>query len=162
MTDSPNPPSPPSTAVADAVWRWRTATPASSAAEPAALLRRQGLVRASIGGAIATVLYLFGFPRLAAVGGGISALVGLAALASPGGLYRAIGRGFEAFGRFAGKLIGFLTLTPVFFVFFAIFGRLLRSGRRDRLARFFDRTTSSYWLRRDDPAPSAARYERSF
>lgn len=151
-----------SVAVAEAVWSWRKAGTPGAVADPAAALRLQGLVRALVGSGIATVLYFVGFPRVAAVGGGVSLLVGLAALASPMGLYRAIGRGLDAFGRLVGKLIGALTLTPVFFLFFTVFGRLLRSGRRDRLARYFDRGTASYWLRRDDPPPSAARYERSF
>jgi hypothetical protein len=99
---------------------------------------------------------------LAYVAWGISALILLLALISPAGAYAALGRGLEAFGRLVGRVLAVVLLTPVFFLFFTLFGRLFRTGRRDRLERWFDAAAPSYWHRRDDPPRSAASYEKAF
>lgn len=144
-------------------WRWRETLDAG--AERAArrrTLRREGVIRALVGGAVGAALFFFGavlFARVAWAGAGV---VLLAALASPDGLYAAIGGGLALVGHGIGRLLAILFLTPVFWLFFVPFGRLLRAGRRDRLERWFDPATPSYWHRRDDAPRTKASYEKAF
>lgn len=125
-------------------------------------LRREGAIRALAGGAIGGALFYFGAPLLARVAWAGSALVLLAALVSPEGLYAAIGRGLARVGQGIGRLLAVLLLTPVYFLFFVPFGRLLRTGRRDRLERWFDPAAATYWRRRGDAPRTASSYERAF
>lgn len=150
---------------AEVAWRWRETSAAGGAAERAARrrsLRREGVLRAAIGAAVGGALYFFGAVILARVAWFASGLMLLAALASPAGLYAAIGRGLAQFGHLVGRLLAVVSLTPVYFLFFVPFGLLLRRGRRDRLERWFDPTTPSYWHRRDDAPRTKASYEKAF
>ena len=157
-----------SPAAAAAVWRWRDATPAFAAAARRErrhrrhALRRQGSVRALVGAAVGGVLLLVGATILARVAWVGAGLVLLAALASPDGLYSAIGRGLALLGHGIGRLLTIVLLTPVYGLFFVPFGRLLRRGRRDKLERWFDKSAASYWHRRSDAARTKASYERAF
>ncbi|MEO8197727.1 MAG: hypothetical protein ABI689_13510 [Thermoanaerobaculia bacterium] len=120
------------------------------------------MLRALVGGAVGGLFYFFGgliFARIAWVGAGV---VLLAALASPDGLYAALGRGLALLGHGIGRLLAILFLTPVYFLFFVPFGWLLRAGRRDRLERWFDRAASTYWHRRDDAPRTKSSYEKAF
>ncbi len=147
-------------------WPWRDAPGSSeSAANRASLrssLRREGAIRALVGGAIGGVFFYFGALTLASVAWAGAGVVLLAALASPDGLYAAIGRALARLGLGLGRLLAILLLTPVFFLFFLPFGRLLRSGRRDRLERWWDPAALSYWHRRDDAPRTKASYEKTF
>lgn len=146
---------------AAAIWRWKGAA-APAASLKAAALRREGVIRALVGAVVGGVLFALGLHRLAYVAWGISTLILLAALVSPAGAYAAIGRGLQAFGRLVGRVLAVLLLTPVFFLFFLPFGRLLRGGRRDRLERWFDRAAPTYWRRRDDAPRTAGSYGKAF
>ncbi len=154
-----------SPAAAAAVWRWREATPAFAAVarrDRRRALRREGTVRALAGAAVGGVLFTFGatiLARVAWVGAGV---VLFAALASPDGLYSAIGRGLAHLGHGIGRLFAIVLLTPVYWLFFVPFGRLLRGGRRDKLERWFDRGAASYWHRRNDAPRAKSSYERAF
>lgn len=140
-------------------WPWKTAS--VPAGPSAGTLRAEGVVRGAIGLIIGTALY-FWKPPLAYVAWSLSGFVLLAALASPGGLYAAIGRGLARFGEWVGRFLAVVLLTPVFFLFFLPFGRLTRWGKRDKLERWFDREATSYWHRRNDPPRDRAFYEKAF
>ncbi len=166
MTQNPSsasalrPGSPQAAAVA---WRWRENL--DSGAESRALrraLRREALLRALVGGAVGVALFYFGAVLLARVAWAGAGVVLLAALASPEGLYAAIGRGLALLGHGIGRLLAVLFLTPVFWLFFVPFGLLLRAGRRDRLERWFDPAAPSYWHRRHDAPRSKSSYEKAF
>lgn len=150
---------------AAAIWRWRDSAGAGAAALRAArrnALRREGVLRALVGGAAGGALLYFGAPILARVAWGIAGLVLAAALASPDGAYAAIGRALALLGHGIGRLLAVLLLTPVFWLFFVPFGRLLRAGRRDRLERWFDSAAPSYWHRRNDAPRTKSYYEKAF
>lgn len=156
---------PGSPGAAAAVWRWREASPTVAAAARRArrrALRWEGIVRALAGAAVGGVLSYFGATILALVAWAGAGLVLMAALASPDGLYAAIGRGLALLGHGIGRLLAIVLLTPLFWLFFVPFGRLLRGGRRDKLERWFDETAPSYWHRRADPPRTKASYERAF
>lgn len=167
---SEKPPTPPrlragSPAAAAAVWRWRDASPAfalAAARERRRTLRWQGVLRALVGAAVGGVLFYLGATILARVAWAGAGVVLLAALASPDGAYAAIGRGLARLGHGIGRLLAIVLLTPVYWIFFVPFGRLLRSGRRDRLERWFDATAPTYWHRRTDALRTKASYERAF
>lgn len=146
-------------------WRWREADGAADAADVATRrrgLRREGALRAAIGAAVGGALYLVGAAILARVAWAASGFVLLASLASPDGLYAAIGRALALFGHLVGRLLAVVFLTPVFLLFFVPFGLLLRRGRRDRLERWFDPAAATYWHRRGDAPRTKSSYEKAF
>ena len=125
-------------------------------------LRREGVVRALVGAAVGAVLQYFGATILAVIAWAGAGLVLLAALTSPDGLYAAIGRGLALVGHGIGRLLAIVLLTPLYWLFFVPFGRLLRAGRRDRLERWLDPAAPTYWHRRQDVARTKRSYERAF
>lgn len=152
-------------AAAAVAWRWRETAGADGAADRLARrrrLRREGLLRAAIGGVVGGGLFLLGATLLARVAWTGAGFVLLAALASPEGLYAAIGRGLALLGHAVGRLLAIVFLTPVFLLFFVPFGLLLRRGRRDRLERWFDPAAATYWHRRDDAPRTKSSYDKAF
>lgn len=150
---------------AAAVWRWRESSGAGLAAlhqKRRGRLRREGVLRALIGGAVGGVLFYLGAILLARLAWAGAAAVLVAALASPDGAYAAIGRALALLGHGIGRGLAWILLTPVFWLFFVPFGRLWRAGRRDRLERWFDRAAPSYWHRRDDPKRTKSDFEKAF
>jgi hypothetical protein len=125
-------------------------------------LRREGVLRALVGGAAGGIFLALGARSMAQIAWGVSGFVLLAALLSPTGIYAAIGRFLALFGRFVGKVLAVVFLTPAFFLIFLPFGWLLRRGRKDRLERWFDRAAPSYWHRREDAPRTRASYEKAF
>ena len=78
------------------------------------------------------------------------------------GVYAAIGRGLALLGHGIGRLLAIVLLTPLFWLVFVPFGRLLRGGRRDKLERWFDVAAPSYWHRREGRPRTKRSYERAF
>lgn len=166
---APEPPRPGRPEAAAVVWDWRgvggeggAAAPASLGRPLAARLRREGLVRALVAGVAGAAVFFLWHRGAAYVVWTIAGLTLLAALASPTGAYAALGRGLAAFGRAVGRVLAVVLLTPLYFLFFVPFRALLRSGRRDRLERWFDRGAGTYWRRRSDPERTRESYERQF
>lgn len=119
-----------------------------------------GSVQALVGASVATAIYLQWSRTIATVVFCISAIVLFSALVSPSGLYRAIQGLFAMLGNFTGRVLTWLTLVPLFYLFFLPFGLLMRRGRRDRMKRFFEPDTESYW--EPHKAFSPADHERQF
>lgn len=147
---------------AAAIWDWRGERAAGDQAGSAAHHRRQGVIQALVGAAVGMAIFLFWRPGIAYLVWTISTLTLLAALLSPEGVYAAIGRGIAGLSRWVGRLLGYVLLVPLFFLFFTLFGWLFRGGRKDRLERWFDRETASYWKPRQDGDRTLADYERQF
>jgi hypothetical protein len=130
---------------AAAIWDWRPATGTrGDAAGEASRKRLRGVVQALVTAAVGAVLF-FSLRVPAFLAFGLAGLVGVSALVAPTSLFAAIEHAFLGLGRWTGWLLGWVLLVPVFYLFFAPFGRLLRRGRRDRLQRRFDREAPSYW-----------------
>lgn len=100
----------------------------------------QGLAAAGLG---AGVLWLWS--PLGGVVIGVGAVVTLAALSSPLGLYAAIERGLAALGRRTGTALTWIVMGATFYLVFLPFGLLLRRGRRDPMRRFFEAGATTYW-----------------
>lgn len=155
------PPAASTAAGAAAAWDRRRGTGASTA-ELAFRLRRRGLLQSAVGLVAGVLIWFFWHRSLAPLVWTLAGLNALAALLSPTGVYAAISRALEALGRGIGRVLSVLLLTPVYWLFFTPFGRLLRGGRRDRLARWSDPEAATYWRRRDPEEPSLDRYERQY
>lgn len=147
---------------AAAIWGRRGESATGEETASVAHHRRQGVIQALVGGAVGTVIFFFWHPAIAYLAWSLSALTLVAALLSPEGAYAAIGRGIAWLSRGVGRVLGYVLLVPLFFLFFTLFGRLFRGGRKDRLERWFDRDTSSYWKPRPDGDRTLADYERQF
>jgi hypothetical protein len=128
---------------------------------PAAPVRRRAAIQAAVGALAGGVLYAIGHHTLATVAWSIAGVVLLTALVSPHGLHARLNRAIEWVGSAIGKLLTWVLLVPFFFLFFTLFGRLMRGGRRDKLERWLDRSAATYWKKRDTSA-ALADYERQF
>lgn len=160
--NSSGPPRPGRPEASAAVWDWRGERSPVAAEDPAARHRRHGVIQALVGALIGTLVFFFWHPWIAYLAWSLSAVTLAAALLSPQRAYAAIGRGVAAFSRGVGRVLGYVLLVPLFFLFFTLFGRLFRRGRRDRLERFFEPGAASYWKRRRDGRRTLADYERQF
>ncbi len=140
---------------AAAIWSWRDRG-GSPAPDPTHGARIRGSLQALATAAAATAVLLLWSRTVAALMFVFAALLLFAALASPGGLYAGLLRLFAATGHFAGWLLTWALLAPLFYAFFVPFGLLLRRGRRDRLARHYDAGAATYWESRDSRTPTLA------
>jgi hypothetical protein len=130
---------------AAAIWRWRDGEAKGDAAPSAASVRLRGSLQALAGYAIAAAIHLFWSKTVAAVALALTTVVLFCALVSPHGLYALVRRLFDATGRVVGHATTWAVMTPIFYLFFLPFGKLLRRGRRDRLRRYYESEAETYW-----------------
>lgn len=137
----------------------RRSTPAlARGSESAARARRRGLLRAVVACAVGAAIFVLWSPRFGGAVLAFGAVVGGSALISPTGLYAGLEKLFAWTGRLAGQAMAWIVLVPTFYVVFLSFGAFFRRGRRDRLRRFFETDTPSYWkVHPDRPASDLAR-----
>jgi len=148
---------------ASVVWRWQSS--GRAAARPDARpLRLRGALQAGAGLAVAAGLAWWGSRTPAAIVGGIACAIGLAALASPFGVFAAIERAFATLGRWVGQALSWIVLPVIFYLFFAPFSALFRRGRRDSMKRHFDAGAVSYWTSRErrSGTTASASHERPY
>ena len=132
-------------------------------ATPTRLLGRarvRGSLQASVAGCFGLGLYVFWVPAIGTLALGLAALVLVSALASPTGVYAGLERLFRATARTVGHAMTWVVLLPLFYLFFAPFGVLLRRRRRDQLRRFFEPEASTYW--EDHPTRTPSSRERLY
>jgi hypothetical protein len=142
-----------------AIWNWRDPQPHGPPPPPASRERVRGSFQAAIVAAIAGLLLLLGVRIVASVMLGAAAIVLLAALASPRGLYAVLDRMAQAIGSRIGRALTWLLLVPLFYLFFLPFGLLFRRGRRDRLRRYFDAEAPTYWEAVEGPTAASSSHE---
>ncbi|MCA9791301.1 MAG: hypothetical protein KC910_05880 [Candidatus Eremiobacteraeota bacterium] len=130
--------------------------------EDLAANRRAGVIQALVAGLVGGLSFHFWRVEVAYVAFGFCGLFLVAGLFSPGGLYPAIRRVFDGFGRVVGKVLTWLLLIPTYWLFFTPFHLLFRSGGRDAMARKLDKDASSYWIERSGEVPDPDSYERQF
>jgi hypothetical protein len=109
----------------------------------------RGAMQALAGAVVGALLFRFEHRTLGSIVLGVAGVILLAALASPGGLYAAIERGFAALGQFVGRALTWILMPAVFYGFFFPFGMLFRRGRRDSMKRFYEPDAPSYWSDRE-------------
>jgi hypothetical protein len=143
---------------AAAIWTWRQAARPIPSAESPARLRLIGSIQAVAIALVGLALLRFWARPAGIVALCIAGTILVAALASPTGLYAGVRRFFLGLGRLTGRLLTWTLMPPLFYLVFLPFGRVFRSGRRDRLRRFFEPEATSYWEpHRGSTASSASR-----
>jgi hypothetical protein len=146
-----------------AIWSWRDAgtTGAKGGAKPSAIRLRGGL-KALIPAVIGSVIYL----RVSHLGGtivlSVAAVIFMAAMLSPTGLYALIDRAFNALTDGVGRLMTWIVLPILFFTVFLPFGKVTRRGKQDRLQRFHDAARASYWSDRTGERAASANRGRQY
>jgi len=103
-----------------------------------------------VAAAAGALLLYFARPIIAYVAFGVGSLTLIVGLASPLGAYAGLERGVAGLSRLVGAILTWLLLAPVFFLFIAPFGLLRKRGARDPLKRRLDRSTDTYWTKRDE------------
>ena len=147
---------------AAAIWDWRGPDGSEAAPGGAGSARLRGALRAALVAAAGLALLLLGFSIPARVVFGVAVLVLLAALLSPSGLYLGLERLFAALGRATGRVLTWVLMTPLFYLFFLPFGLLFRRGRRDRLRRYADPSATTYWEPHEGPTAASGSQERQY
>ncbi len=130
------------------MWTWQNNAAPDNGARAAAL-RNKGMLSAGVGLAAAGIFFALGHPTLASIVGAIALFTLITALVSPTGVYASIDGKLITFGRWVGTAVGWVVLMPVFVGFFVPFGLLFRRGAADPMKRAFDRSSASYWRKRE-------------
>lgn len=142
-----------------AIWNWRDPRPQGPPPPPIRRVRIRGSRQAAMVAAIAGVLRLLGLHTASWFVLGAATVVLLAALVSPLGLYTVLDKASQAIGSRIGRALTWLLLVPLFYLFFVPFGLLFRRGRRDRLKRYFDPETPTYWEPLEGPTAASSSHE---
>ena len=142
-----------------AIWNWRDPQPKGPPPPSVRRVRVRGSLQAAFVAAIGVLLLWFGLRSVGLVMLGVAAIVFLAALASPRGLYAVLDGMARAIGRRIGRALTWLLLVPLFYLFFLPFGLLFRRGRRDRLKRYFDDEATTYWETLEGPTAASSSHE---
>jgi hypothetical protein len=134
---------------AAAIWRWGEAADPASRGPSAASLRLRGSLQALLGIAIGAALWTFVSTLAGVIVTCTAGGIGIAALASPCGLFAWIERGFSRLGELLGSGMTAILMPLVFYLIFLPLGISFRRGRRDAMRRFFDPQAPSYWSLRE-------------
>jgi len=126
------------------IWDWKS----SSEQHVSLATGRQrivGTLQSLVGAGIGGLVYLYGSQLLGSVILSIATLILLSALLSPAGLYAGIQNTFTVLGRGVGRLVTWIVMLALFYLFFTPFGLLFRRKTRDRLQRFYEPDAETYW-----------------
>ena len=146
---------------ASVVWDWRSRGEAPAPASLGAI-RLKGFARAFGVAGVGVLIYTLWSTAIATVVFGIASIIFLAVTLSPTGIYLGIQRLIAALGGITGVILTWSLLTPLFYLFFLPFGRLMRRGRRDRKRRFFEPDADSYWEPHAGSTASSGSHDRQF
>lgn len=154
-------PSPGSAEAAELIWKWREEAVAPTS-RSYSRERRRGALQAAAGAVVGGLLLWGGWTKPGSIVLGIAGLILLSSQLSPGGLYAMIERFTGAIARRLGTALTWLLMVPLFYVFFLPFGLLFRRGKRDRLKRFYERESPSYWELREGPTTASSSHESQY
>src|SRR5688572_9518431 len=128
------------------VWRWSSAADPDAPRRAATAERRRGVVGGAIG-AVAGLLLWQWRPAMGLAVLAIAALLTLAALVSPLGLFGSIRRALDAFGRAFGLARTWVLMAIVYYGLFLPVGLLLRARGLLRLRKRLDPAAPTYWTK---------------
>ncbi len=143
------------------IWNWQEGDRPDAEGPPHGS-RLRGVLQASIGASVGAGVFWFVSQTFGTVIFVIAATIAFAALVSPSGLYALIERAFAALGRGIARLLTWVLLPGIFYLFFVPFGLLFRRGQRDSMKRFFDPSADSYWSDRSAGVVASASRARQF
>jgi hypothetical protein len=144
------------------IWDWRGTRARQASGNRARAVRIRGIGGGAVGGLIGLALYHYVSVTIAMIAFGIAGLTSVAALASPLGAYRWVEKAAGLMALAVGMILTWILLTPVYYGFFLPFSLLFRRGDADQMKRRLDPAAPSYWIKRQDPPPGPAPYERQF
>ena len=124
--------------------------------------RVKGTIQGVVGLGLGTLIFLYWSEIIGYVSFALSSCVLLSALASPGGAYAGINKFFTSLGVLFARVATPLVLIPNFFFVFSPLGLMLRRGRNDRLERWLEKDSETYWQDRRTDGEGLANYERQF
>ena len=129
------------------IWKWRDAS--GTRTKRAAKARMGGVIRGAVAALVAGLFFYFERPTMSAVVATIGGLTLILALVSPLGAYATLERAIGWLGEWIGRLLTWILLAPVFYLFFFPFGLLFRRGAHDKLQRTIEPDAETYWHKRD-------------
>jgi len=142
------------------VWPWREGE-TEERSSLASRLRRAAVLQGIVGALIGTGIYHYFSTTVGIVAWSLAGLLTLIGLASPTGLYQKLKSALDGFGVLVGRVVSWVLLVPVYWLFFTPFHFLFRRGRKDSMTRWLDPDASTYWVTRDSDPPKES-YERQF
>lgn len=136
--------------------------PQAEQSRRAAAARRSGLIQAAVGlAAAALLLWLVG--RIpASIAAAVALVVATLAIASPLGGLAKLERGVGRFAAAVGGAVGWLLMTPVYYLVVTPLGLALRLRGRLRVRRGPDSRVATYWRELPPNPPGPAPYEKQF
>jgi len=159
-------PAPPRRAVADpdaglVFWRPK---PGDDGARRKALgkARVKGMIQGIVGLGLGTLVFLYWSEIIGYVSFALSSCVLVSALLSPGIAYAGINKFFTSLGLLFARVATPLVLIPNFFLVFSPLGMMLRRGSNDRLERWLEQDSKTYWQDRKTDTEGLANYERQY
>lgn len=141
---------------AETIWQWRDIGVDHDKVDPKKL-QKQALLRALFMSVMAVVFYYIEAYVLLWIIVPMMCITLIAAWVSPGGAYQAMDRAAYALVEFFGKLLQWLVLPVIYYLFFALWGNIFRRGQSDRMQRHLVKNTKSYW----QSASSSGEQDRS-
>lgn len=144
------------------IWDWRGTRARQASDHRVRSVRLRGIGGGVVGGLVGLVLYHYVSVTVAMIAFGVAGLTSVTALVSPLGAYRWVEKAAGLLALAIGMILTWILLTPVYYGFFLPFSLLFRRGDADQMKRRLDAAAPSYWIKRRDPAPGPAPYERQF
>jgi hypothetical protein len=130
---------------AAAIWDWRGEQVHGPAQPSMSSVRIKAIVQSLVGFTVGSLIFFFWSRTVGSIALGIASVILFSGLVSPRGLYAGIQSLFEATGNVLGRIMTWVVMVPLFYLFFVPFGRIMRRGRRDQLKCFYEPDASSYW-----------------
>ncbi|MEM7051930.1 MAG: hypothetical protein AAF604_19845 [Acidobacteriota bacterium] len=148
----------PQSPVSAVVWNWRHPAPPERSEHN---LRREGIVRAVIGFAVAALIFLWK-PVFGMVVAGITATLLLLALVAPNTAYRAVSHGLAVFAQWVAQAVTWILMTLLYYLMVTPAGFLLRVTGGSRITHGADAERTSYWETTEQAEASLDPYRRQF
>ena len=145
MTNIAPPPPPASEVDSEAsrtIWQWRQS---QSTTNPSSQSRKKASIHLVIGAIVASLFFFFDIPRMATVVASISTFTFLLGLLSPNNLFPALQASLQRLGALLALVVTWVSMLPLFFLFFVPFRFLFRQKGKDSMKRFYDPNASTYW-----------------
>lgn len=134
------------------IWDWQDTGPSADARSSGASNRLKGVLQGCVTAGAAALMWLLDFRHLATVAGTMAAIIVFLALVSPKVGFTALQRLVQGLGALIGRVLGWVVLFALFYLFFVPFGALFRRARRDTMKRYYEADAPTYW----DELPAGA------
>lgn len=136
------------------IWQWQAK--AKAAESPSwGRARIRGALQASAGAIAGSIMLWFELTLMARGVFTLATILLLSSQFSPGGAYAFLERLFGAVAGRMGDGLMWLLMVPTYYLFFMPFGLMFRRGRNDRLKRFLQPDSDTYWEAHEGPTSAS-------